>query len=118
MSPEDAALLALWPDVQEVNEGQWSLVWAGEIKGPYPSAAAAVADVPDVLLCDPCWELVTGLLSECQDDCNLSLSHEGVCAPYGTDGPTRCQRCGNEDRLTATGSDVVGDYLLRVGARS
>jgi hypothetical protein len=45
-----------------------------------------------VLLCDECYEDGTGLLAECQDVCNLGLSHAGVCDENRED-PQPCYRC-------------------------
>jgi len=49
-------------------------------------------------LCDADYERATGEIAVCQDGCNLSLDHAGLC-----DGPEEimyCTRCGEHGRLT------------------
>jgi hypothetical protein len=54
----------------------------------------------DVLLCDQCYEELTGDLAHCQDACSLSLDHDGECDWRPRPGQTACDRCGRTGRLT------------------
>lgn len=89
----------------EDDQGNWHAVGWDESR-PAGDKLIPFVTVPDteVLLCDECWEAATGLLAECQDGCNLSLSHHGECGPYpaGMRSQDRCDNCGTIGRLTRT----------------
>ena len=88
----------------ERDQGQWWAVSAAglDMQGPCPSREDAERQ-QEWDLCDPCFEAVTGLLAECQDNCSLHLDHTGLCGPYRQPGPEDCQRCGAVGRLTHAG---------------
>jgi hypothetical protein len=87
--------------IAERDEGQWFIYEGPDMTGPYPSAEKAREAMWPKLLCDDDYEDMTELRAECQDDCNLSLSHIGACAPFARAGrQTACDVCGREDRLT------------------
>lgn len=65
-----------------------------------------------LLLCDGCFEAVTGLLAECADDCARPLDHHGGCL---REVPTECQWCGLADRLHAVSRAEVADRLPAPG---
>lgn len=100
-------------DIRERAEGQWYAYWRDEMQGPYRSAHDALRrHTFDRLLCDPCYEEATHLLAECQDECNLSLDHEGECDVFARrNQPDQCDHCGAHDRLTlveAANIDLLG----------
>jgi hypothetical protein len=106
--------------IGERDEGQWWIFTeeaegTREMQGPYPSFELAEGDARansiadwvmpgsgDVLLCDPCYEELTGDLSQCQDGCSISLDHTGECHSRPRTGQSDCDRCGQTDRLTRT----------------
>lgn len=88
------------PTVREKDEGLWWLLWEKDEQGPYPGKDEAITDAPAILVCDTCYTTVSGFPAECQDVCNLSLDHTGICRPYAKDGPDECNMCGISDRLT------------------
>ena len=56
----------------------------------------------EILVCDDCYEKVTGLLPDCTDYCNLDLSHDGACDERERAGrQVKCFICGSESRLQA-----------------
>jgi hypothetical protein len=74
--------------------------------------AAVNAGLADALLCDECYELVTGLLAECQDHCSLDLDHDGQCGPRAARSESRqesCDWCGRTDRLTFVEAENMDD---------
>ena len=66
-----------------------------------------------ILLCDDCFQAVTGQLAECQDGClHDDFDHYGLCL---RDSPDECQCCGSPDRLHEVGRADVQRYLPTVG---
>ena len=58
-----------------MRTGRWS-------RSPRPQA---------MRLCDGCYQAATGLIAECEDDCEQDPRHTGLCL---RDGPDDCQWCG------------------------
>ena len=93
----------------ERDEGQWWAYRGAEMQGPYPSAEVArYQHTFERFLCDDCYEAVCHDLACCQDECSLSLDHDGLCAPrYRQGRQVRCDHCGRRDRLTEVNADDI-----------
>jgi hypothetical protein len=61
-----------------------------------------------VLLCDGCFQQLTGQPARCQAQCSQPPGHTGICAAAGRDAYARCDHCGHTGRLTETDADVAG----------
>lgn len=78
------------------------------VAGLYPAEPGAA----ELLLCDGCFEVATGLLAVCEDGCPLYLDHEGLCL---RDSPDECQLCGAPGRLHEVLREDVVRCLPTVG---
>jgi hypothetical protein len=71
--------------------------------------------IPIVLLCDHCFEKVSGKFAECQPGClHNGLDDDGPC--LWPDGPDRCGWCGQADRLTPVPRDHDGFQSLPIAS--
>jgi hypothetical protein len=68
-----------------------------------------------LLLCDACYECVTGLAAECQDGCPQALDHDGLCLRSST---PECGWCGEPGRLHEVDRGQVHARLPTVGEES
>jgi hypothetical protein len=81
------------------------------VAGLYPAAPGAAEQ--QLLLCDGCFQVGTGLLAECQDGCpHGDLDHDGLCL---RDSPDQCQWCGAPGRLHEVPRAEVQRRLPTVG---
>jgi hypothetical protein len=65
-----------------------------------------------ILLCDGCYQAVTGLPAVCEDGCHQGLDHTGLCLRRSGQA---CQWCGRPDRLREMDRDEVEGQLPTVG---
>lgn len=73
----------------------------------------APGSTASLLLCDDCFQAVTGQLAECQDGClHDDFDHYGLCV---RGSPDECECCGSPDRLHEVPRAGVQRYLPTVG---